>query len=355
MARRSIGVPLTVGIILMLLLVALAVGWQVLVWSDLEPLPRGLSRLDWVLLVLGTLFFGVVMVGLVWLCTWLIAEVRLNQRQRAFVDAVTHELKTPLSSFRLGLDTLSRYDLREPQRRRFLERMQADLDRLDETVESVLAAARAEERTRRGVIARPKSVDLLPLLEECVQRVAARHALPGSAVTIADDGPVMISGDAAELELVFGNLLDNAVKYSKAPVRVRVDIRKQGDGRVAVEIADRGMGIAARDLRRIFQRFYRAGREVQRQVKGLGLGLFVVRSLVKRQGGKVVARSEGAGLGSRFVVTLRTARGLAAAGPRRPDAPSRSRVAEAGESLARSGAGEFGSQGRARGEPWPES
>jgi signal transduction histidine kinase len=116
-----------------------------------------------------------------------------------------------------------------------------------------------------------------------------------------------VRGDPGELQLVFANLLENAVKYSEHPVEVRVEVSEFKEGRVRVAIADSGIGIPQGELRKIFQRFYRVGRDVQRQVAGLGLGLFVVRNLVRRHGGRVVASSEGAGRGSRFVVTLRTA------------------------------------------------
>jgi signal transduction histidine kinase len=304
-SRRSIGAPLTVGIILMLLLIALAVGWQVLVWSGTKAsLPEGLSTLDRVLLVLGTLFFALVMIGLVWLCIWLVNEVRLNQSQRAFLDAVTHEMKTPLASFRLGLDTLGRHELDAAHRREFIGRMQEDLDRLDHTVGQVLAAARAEERGRVP-LRRRETVELLELIEESAVPLTERHQLPVGWIHVRSRGKVYVRGDAGELRLVFGNLLENSIKYSADPVEVRIEVHSSADGRVTVEIADSGIGIPPRELRKIFQRFYRAGRGVQRQAAGLGLGLFVVRSLLKRQGGRVVAKSEGAGRGSRFLVTLR--------------------------------------------------
>jgi two-component system sensor histidine kinase SenX3 len=283
MSSRSTVTPLTIGIVLILLLLTLAVGWQVLVWTDRPDAAPALRASDWLLLVLGSLFFLVVMVGLVWMCLWLVREMRLNQRQHAFLDAVTHEMKTPLASFRLYLDTLCRHDLEPAQRAEFLERMREDLDRLDGTVEQVLAAARAEE-LRRVVLG--GCVDLLSVIRQCVRDVLER-------------------GDPRELSLVFANLLENAVKYSNAPVEVRIEVSELREGRVQVAIADRGIGIPQGELRKIFQRFYRVGRDMQRQAAGLGLGLFVVRSLVRRHGGRVVARSEGSGCGSRFVVTLR--------------------------------------------------
>jgi len=305
MPRRSIGGPLIIGIVSMVLVLALAVGWQILVWRDDSGVDSGLSRLDAVLFVLGSLFFLFVAAGLVWLCVKLVLEMRLNQSQRAFLDAATHELKTPLASFRLGLETLARHELEPSQRGQFLGRMGEDLDRLERTVAQVLSAARAEETLQSR--APWDEVELEGLLAENVEELRERHHLPRESIQIDKTGPLRVRGDSAELALVFRNLFENAVKYSDQPVRIRVGIEEISDGRVRVEISDQGIGIPKQELRRIFRRFYRASRDVQRQVSGLGLGLFVVRTLLRKHGGRIVALSEGAGRGSRFVVTLRPA------------------------------------------------
>jgi len=302
-ARRSIGLPLAVGVVLLLLVLTLGVGWQILLVSDVRRAARGLSSLDWVLLIAGGIFFLLVFVGLVWLCAWLVREMRTNQRQRAFIDAVTHEMRTPLASLRLYLDTLARHDPEPGQRRQFLARMHADVERLDRTLEQVLTAARAEEPGRRAKLG---VVRLSDLLRECIAEIRAHHGLAEAAVRL-DGVDANVRGDAGELAVVFRNLLENAVKYSEDPVEVKVRVDALGEGRVRVEISDRGIGIPSGELRKIFQRFYRAGRDVQRTAAGLGLGLFIVRNLVRSQGGAVVARSEGRGTGSRFVVTLRAA------------------------------------------------
>jgi signal transduction histidine kinase len=299
--RRSIGYPLALGIVLAVLTATLAVGWQVLLVGDWRTAPGGPTTFHWVFIVLGSVFFVLVLAGLVWLCAWLVREMRLNQRQQAFLDAVTHEMKTPLASLRLYLETLSRHDPPPERRRAFLERMQEDVRRLEHTVGQVLAAARAEVRSR----APAEALDLPGLLHSAVEEVRQRHSLPEDAVRLLPGPPVVALGNRAELQVVFRNLLENAVRYSDANVDVRVSIQRLGGEKVGVEIADRGIGMAPRELRRIFQRFYQAGRDVQRQAQGLGLGLFVVRQLVRRQGGAVEARSEGPGRGSRFVVTLR--------------------------------------------------
>ena len=300
--RRSIGLPLGLGIALAILVLTLAVGWQILVVGDPRPVTSGLRTADWVLLVLGTVLFALVMAGLVWLSAWLIREMRLNQRQHAFLDAVTHEMKTPLASLRLYLDTLSLHDPEPERRSHFHSRMREDLDRLDHTVDQVLAAARAEEPGRRLPAGR---VALAALLRTCIREIRERYALPEGAVQLDADAEMQVRGDSSELAVVFRNLLENAVKYSAEPVEVRVRVARSADDRIDVDIADRGIGIPARELRKIFQRFYRAGRDVQRTAAGLGLGLFIVRNLVRRQGGRVVARSDGDGEGSRFVVSLR--------------------------------------------------
>jgi len=288
MARRSVGFPLTLGFVLAILAVVLAVVYWVLVLGEVRPIaPSGLGTLGWVLLALGTTFFVLIIVGTGWLCAWLVSEMRVNQRQRAFLDAVTHEMKTPLASMRLYVETLLRHDPERERREQFLTRMDEDLERLDRTVDQVLAAARAEEprrRSTRGVVA------LRGILEPCIDEIRDRHGLPKDAVMLEEACDPIVRGDRTELAVVFRNLLDNAVKYSDEPVEVRVTVSDPREGRVRVEISDR------------------VGRDVQRAAAGLGLGLFIVRNLVRRQGGRVEARSEGSGAGSRFVVTLRVAR-----------------------------------------------
>ena len=307
MRRRSIGLPLALGITLMVIAAVLGVGWQLLVVAD--PSPSGLTPLDWVLIVLGSLFFLGMIVGLLLLCVWLVREIRFNQRQEAFLDAVTHEMKTPIAALRLYLETLARHDVPADRRRGFLERMEEDVERLEDTVSQVLAAARAESPGSRP---HGEPIDLTELLLRTVEDATRRNDLPAEAIRFERRQPLTALGDAEELRLVFRNLIENAVKYSQPEIDVSVTVAETPDGRVQVEIADRGIGIERRELRKIFQRFYRAGRDVQ-HAAGLGLGLFIVWNLVRRNGGRVEARSEGSGQGSRFVVTLRAAPGAAPA------------------------------------------
>jgi signal transduction histidine kinase len=304
--RRSIGLPLTIGIVLVLLALALAVGWNVLVVrgiGEVRQVAERLSNTHWVLLSLGTLLYALLIAGLALLCAWLVREMRHSQRQQAFLDAVTHEMKTPLASLRLYLDTLDRRDPGADRRQQFLGRMRQDVDRLERTVDQVLAAARAARAKR----ARREPIALRELLGALVHEAREHYRLVPDALRLEIDGEPAALGEAQELALVFRNLIDNAIKYSGPKVDVRVRAAADAEGTVRIEIEDRGVGIAREEMRRIFQPFYRAGVESQRRVKGLGLGLFIVRFLVRRQGGHVEVSSEGLGRGSRFTVRLRSA------------------------------------------------
>jgi signal transduction histidine kinase len=305
MHRRSIGYPLALGITLMVLALALGIAWQVIIVGGWRPAASGLTAAHWAAIVLGSLVALTIFVGLLLLCIWLVREIRSGQRQQAFIDAVTHEMKTPIAALRLYLDTLERHELGPERRSAFLARMQEDVARLERTVMHVLAAARSEERVRT----RPADpVDLTAIIRAAADDVRRTRGLPEEAIAIARKRPLTALGDSAELAVVFRNLIENAVKYSQPPLEVRVSLEEMPDGRVRAEIADRGIGIEPRELRKIFGRFYQVGRDAA----GLGLGLFIVRSLVRRNGGDVEARSEGLGRGSRFTVTLRAAPGAGA-------------------------------------------
>ncbi len=240
MTRRSVGFPLTLGFVLPILALVLAVVYWVSVLGNVRPIaPSGLTTLDWVLLLLGTIFFVLIIAGTGWLGAWLVREMRVNQSQRAFLDAVTHEMKTPLASLRLSIETMERHDLERERRREFLDRMCEDLDRLHQTVDQVLAAARAEEPGRPPKL---RTVVLRDVLEPCITEIRDRHSLSDEAVSLDVGHDPVVRGDPTELLVVFRNLLENAVNYSDEPIEVKVAIAAPSEGRVSVDISDRGIG-----------------------------------------------------------------------------------------------------------------
>ena len=285
--RRSKVVFVALGCCLVALAVTLNVGWIVLNWRT------GL------LLIFGALFFALIITGVVLNTIFLVREIRRNEQHDAFINSVTHELKTPIASIRLYLETLQKRPLDEARRQEFYGIMLDDCGRLLETVEQVLQAG----RTAPGRRVDQERVNLPQLVAECVDLARVRHHLEHDCVEFQKQVErAEILGDSGELRTAVTNLLDNAIKYSAKDLRVEVFCEKPDDEHVMVRVKDHGVGISKKELKRIFGRFYRIPGSIARRVKGTGLGLFIVRSVVRRHGGKAFAESPGVGLGSTFTL-----------------------------------------------------
>jgi signal transduction histidine kinase len=287
--RKSAIFFLVLGILLVGLAAALYVGWILLNLREV------------VLLILGIVFFTVIITGLVLNTIFLVREIRRNEQHDAFINAVTHELKTPIASIKLYLETLKARDLPEEKRREFYERMLMDSDRLLGTVDQVLQAGRAAEKDRST---RFEELDLGEFLNETIEIVRTRHNLENGTVRYSPPAaPIKIAGDRDDLQTAFTNLLDNAVKYSDGQPKISVRVKSSGLNKADIFIKDSGVGIPSSDLKRIFKRFYRVTQRSSGP-KGTGLGLAIVRSIIVRHGGRVGAESKGEGKGSTFWVQL---------------------------------------------------
>jgi signal transduction histidine kinase len=296
--RRPKWLHITIGVVLIVVTVALTVGWQIL--GATEGPRAGTSTLRWVVYFLGTLLFLLLIGGLVSIVVLLVREVRLNERQSNFISAVTHELKTPVASLRLYLDTLQMRDLTPEQRAQFFHIMEQDLDRLNGTINSVLNAARYTDRR----VEDPKPVDLARLVTRALELTRVRNQLPDDAFSYEGPPSLVVMGDGGGLETAVLNLLDNAVKYSRDRVRVEVTLDAPGDGQACLRVRDHGIGMSRAYLRFVFNRFYRIGAEVRRSHTGTGLGLFIVKSVVHAHRGTIAADSGGPDKGSTFTITL---------------------------------------------------
>jgi signal transduction histidine kinase len=228
-----------------------------------------------------------------------IIEVR---KQDTFIDSVTHELKSPLASLQLCLETLGREGLEGEAREKLRHMMLEDVDRLRAFIDDVLEANRLSY-ARPGML-NLSDVSLAQLVEQCAASVRARHKLEPHEVLVDVDSEIIVSTDRAALEIVVKNLIDNAAKYSERPARVEVVARRESNQTVRFEVSDNGIGIDRKDLKRVFHRFYRVEDQEVRERRGTGLGLFVVWALVKQLGGKVQASSEGRGQGTTMRVEL---------------------------------------------------
>jgi signal transduction histidine kinase len=253
---------------------------------------------------LGVVLFAILIAGVVLNTVFLVREIRRNERQDSFLNAVTHELKTPIASIRLYLDTLQRHPVDEPQRQHFYATMRTDTDRLLATVELVLKAGELGQRQR---VQQRSRVDLQPLVAECIATALSRNHLAPDTIQLAEvPGAVQlfVSANPEDLRTAVLNLLDNAIKYSPQGVHVRCRLSIERYTWVVLSIADTGLGIQPRDLRRIFKRFYRADSNDRVKIKGTGLGLFLVRTIARQHGGDVYAASDGPGKGSTMFLKL---------------------------------------------------
>ena len=288
---KKIAFFVTMGACLVGLAVALNVTWIVLKWREVVPL------------ILGIIFFALIIAGIVVYTVFLVREIQKNEQQDSFLNAVTHELKTPIASIRLYLETLQTRQLTEAQRQDFYRIMLEDTDRLLGTVEQILKAG--EERHASGK-KNWERVDFSTIVAETVDLTRLRHHLPPGVLQFArpSGDEIFLRGNPQELRTAVFNLVENAVKYSGEQKEIEVDLLTPDIDTVLLRVRDKGVGIPNPELKRIFKRFYRVTNSANGRVKGTGLGLFIVRSIARRHGGDAFAESAGTGRGSTFTLRL---------------------------------------------------
>jgi len=284
--RKTIAFFIALGAGLILVTLLLYIGWVQLNWRH------------GVLLLLGLLLLAVLISGVVLNTIFLVREIRRNAQHDAFINAVTHELKTPVASIRLYLETLQTRAVDETKRQDFYRIMLNDSDRLLATIEQVLRTGRVGHARR--IVNTP--LDLDAVVEECLARARKLHHVESGSIAFLPGAPVTIMGDPEEIRAAVSNLVDNAIKYSGSDVSVTVETATVEGKFAAVRVTDHGPGIPKTELKQIFKRFYRVPGPLAARVKGTGLGLYIVRSVAKRHGGKAWAESEGPGRGSTFVL-----------------------------------------------------
>jgi len=291
--RKSIAFFISLGAGLIVVILLLYIGWVLLNWRH------------GILLGLGILLLAMIIAGIVVNTTFLVREIRRNEQHNAFINAVTHELKTPVASIRLYLETLQTRAIDEARRKEFYGIMLADSERLLASIEQILRTGRVGGASRKPNLA---PVNLNSLAEECVVRARTLHNLPVASLQYEAPVQTTIMGDADEIGAAISNLIDNAVKYSGSSVKVTIGAENGDERFVSVRVKDEGMGIPKAELKQIFKRFYRVPGPLAARIKGTGLGLFIVRSVARRHGGRAWAESEGPGRGSTFILQLPAAK-----------------------------------------------
>lgn len=296
--RRSLGLPITMAVIMIALVILLLIGWTI---STIWAAPKA-PTFFWILLPIGAVSLTVILAGVIVYLVLSVKLINLNLRQSNFIDAVTHELKSPLASLKLQIQTLERLNIPEAKRNEMYQAMKNDIDRLEALINQVLMVSVLETKSAKKF---PETPVLLPkIIETSISNACTRYKVPRESVTAVSTS-VVIEHKRFAIELILQNLIDNAVKYaSQTSPKVSVHSRITSGSRLVVRIEDNGPGIPLNQRKKIFLRFYRIGNELERKKTGTGLGLYIVRLLVRQIGGKLFIRSGQGGQGCAFVLVL---------------------------------------------------
>ena len=297
--RRSLRLPIILAIVMIVMLVALIVGWVILAAVRARE-GTSYPGLYWTLLSVGTTFLVVVLGGTICYLVLSIKTINLNRRQTNFIASVTHELKSPITSLKLYLQTLGRHQVSIEERAEFQQYMLDDVERLDHLINHLLDAAQLEKRRVEQDV---EDVELAALLRECAKTVCTRYRVPLDVICF-EVTPCVVRAARMDVDIIFRNLLDNAVKYAGSVPRVDVSLDASTLGKTITRIRDNGQGIPPQLRRKIFGRFERLGLELERKKPGTGLGLYIVHTLVRRLSGRVMVNSADDGLGTVFEVQL---------------------------------------------------
>lgn len=302
MARqnRSISIPIVLASVTVLLSIALLIAWTVLVFRYQEATNQFSVHL-W-LLVGGIVAFVLIGTVLVLFVFFLVREILEVRRQDSFIDSVTHELRSPLASLKLCLQTFEREDVPHEELQNLHNMMVKDVDRLTVFIEHILVASRMQYGKRTYKVS---EVNLEEIIEQTIDRIAKRYKLTSDVfqIRLYSSGLLLLTDEMA-MDTILTNLLDNAVKYSGSDVKVLIEVKEDIYGILILRITDNGIGIPQKSLKKIFDRFYRVPFKEVNKRKGTGLGLFVVASLIKSLGGKLKAFSDGYNKGATIEISL---------------------------------------------------
>ncbi len=263
--------PLTIFYILVCYVIAQLLWWATIM-VHLEPMRTGMVVSE------GFVFISLMAFGAYKLHRAINKEKKINAQQKNFLLSVTHELKSPLASIKLYLQTILKRDLDKAQQQNFIGKSLLDIERLADLVENMLLATRIENK----LYSFPKEpFNFSNLVEKIVARLQIHVCSSESLITDIEPN-IFINGDDFSLSSVVSNLVENAVKYSPSCMPIHVSLKRGLNNKVVFTVADLGIGITEDEKTKIFDKFYRVGSEDTRKTKGTGLGLFIVKQVLDR-------------------------------------------------------------------------
>jgi signal transduction histidine kinase len=303
------------SIIAVTLSLFLYIYWYVEVSAGLKRVIEGanlnsdqvLTSQTWMVILVLSILVGIILMGIFIIFVYNQKTLQLYRLQRNFISNFTHELKTPVTSLKLYLETFRKYELTREDQLRYIGYMVRDANRLTHNINRILDLAKIESKTYGEKFVR----------EDLVQEVTRfykknRHIFDGCEIHIHNPSGRSFSYliSPALFEILLMNLFNNAMKYNESDVR-RLDITFEPKGRgLHIRFEDNGIGLPKSEFRKVFTKFYQIGRSDDMSAKGTGLGLYLVESIARFHKGKMIAESKGSGKGSVFslVLPLKTSR-----------------------------------------------
>lgn len=260
-------------------------------------IPEGTSTAT---LITGISLLLVIMVIMTLIFIYLFRQINLNRQYNNFIANITHELKSPLASIRLSLETMNKHDIPAQKEAEFRSMMLMDVDRLNNLIDAILEVRSLEQRQSNY---RFRVYNAEPLLRDIIAASIKQFNLKQDMVTLSGTAPCRFVCDKDALGIVLNNLMDNAIKYSPERPAIHIEMQCVQD-KLVIFFQDQGIGIAAREKKLVFEKFYRGNSRDMPNVKGSGLGLYRVQEIMHLHGGTVSLASEGVGQGTKFKLIL---------------------------------------------------
>jgi signal transduction histidine kinase len=318
--------PVTVFLLLQALWVLVMVVWirwyieknaQLREMAERLRTQMEVEGMGWGPMLEGALLLTLILAGATVIFVFWIKQRRLNEMQRAFVSNVTHELKSPVASIQLALETLALREMPEEKKREYIAMMLGDTERLTTLIDRILGAARIGKTPGRY---RMEPVSIRRFIEDILAEDRHLYEKEGRRIEFDEGRDVHAVIDRSAMRVVLANLLENAARYSPPDTRVRIRVHREMRS-CRIDVVDGGNGIPGKDLKNVFKMFWRGSEEETRHLRGTGLGLYIVRNIVKNHGGSVWASSPGIGRGATFSVRLPRVRKYWSLTARRPPGP----------------------------------
>lgn len=291
--------PIFIFVVLQIVSISLTVIW--VVWYGQQSSIRFVNTYDLTFLITGCILTGIILLGTVVLFVYATKQSLLNKQQRSFVSSVTHELRSPIASMQLSLETLQAHQLDPKIEQQLFSMMGSDLARLVKLVDQILVSARLDRGIK--IFERTEYFDIRTSFEHALDNASHLHRDLRSRVEIHCPTGMQVYSAKPAVDLVINNLLENAVKYSKINSPIILGAEEAKDG-FLLSVKDRGFGLDKREAKKIFKIFNRGEVAQKKAIPGTGLGLYIVKAVVKVLGGKVWAESPGREMGSTFFVLL---------------------------------------------------